>query len=142
MNSETETKKKRPVLVWLILALELYRAAGVFVGTFLVLTKQLPAQLMDKLNSLQPLDHIVSPLLMLLYVAAAIALVMLKRLAFALFALSLSLSVALALFNLSMRPAYFEVAQQTYFVPLAVGLLISLAIVIYVHRLLKRGVLT
>ena len=142
MTSRTETKKKRPVLVWLILALEIYRAAGVLVGTFLVLTKQLPVKLMDKLAGFQPLDHIVTPLLMLLYVAAAIALVMLKRVALVLFVLSFSLSIALALFNLSMRPAYFEVAQQTYFAPLAVGLLISLAIVIYVHRLLKRGVLT
>ena len=142
MTDETAARAKRPRLVWVILAFLVWAVGTQLVASFFLVTRQLPDELLQKLDTFPLVDYIVGFLLMLLYAAAGIALFMLRRVAFALFALSFALSVALALFNLSMRPVYFETMQETYFIALVGRLLIALAIIAYVYRLVKRGILT
>ena len=141
MNA-TRPRRHRPVLVWIVLVWSLVSAGFTLFSFWLIYVRAMPISpdAAVYLASLSPLDHAGTALLLLLNLAGAVALVMLRKIAVALFVAALALSLLITLGNVMAR-GFLSTLGGAGALGLLVGFLINISICLYAWRLKTRGLL-
>jgi magnesium-transporting ATPase (P-type) len=131
---------ERPLWVWII---TIFYAISILFAAFslyLVLSGKMPGSPIQHayFAGLTPLDNIVTALIGVCNVGGAISLFLLRKMALPFFITAFGLNVALTIWQISYR----NLLAVSGVVPLGLGLLVSLAIILYAANLSKRRILS
>jgi hypothetical protein len=134
---------RRPVLVWIITIYMLFGVVAGVVGSYLLFTGKLPmadpAQ-RAYLESFGAADFALSVITGGVYAAAAVYLFRLRKKALNLFIAHMILSLSTTAYHM-LDPNYRAFMAGTGTVGAAVGWAVTLAVIFYVYRLRRRGIL-
>jgi len=135
-------RRRRPVLVWVIFVWTVLSSGYALVSFWLVYVRAVPISpdAAVYLARLSPLHHAGTVLMLLLNLAGAVALVLLRKSALPLFALAFALNVALTLGN-ALTPGFSDALGGAGAIGLAIGFVIGISVCLYAWRLRSLGIL-
>ena len=139
----TESKRKRPIAVWIIGILCILTAISQLMSHSTIISGRLEyeAQMQEYVNSWSLLDKVFPYILSILLLASAVSLVAMKRKALHLFGAYFVL-VLLATIQHSITTLWLDIYGSIGVFSVLVGIVLTGAIVWYVYRLSVRGDLT
>lgn len=139
---EILNKKKRPVLIWIISIFFVVSAGWALLSFYLVLSGAIPLELQQKeyFDSLSIFDYGYTIAIGLLNLTGAIALFMLRVIAFYVFSSALALNILATIWNIVSK-GWLEAIGNSGLVGMLIGLGIAAGVCLYSFNLMKRGVL-
>lgn len=138
----TRPRRRRPVLVWVVFLWYLVTSGYTLVSFWMIYSGFLPVspEVAAYLSTQSALDHAGTVVLLLLNLAGAVALVMLRKVAFPLCATALTLSLLLTIKG-ALSKGFVAALGGAGAVGLVVGCGIGIAVCIYAWRLRTGRVL-
>ena len=135
-------RQRRPLLVWVVFVWTVLSSGYALVSFWLVYVRAVPIapDAAVYLARLSPLHHAGTVLMLLLNLAGAAALLLLRKIALPLFGLALALNVALTLGN-ALTPGFFDALGGAGAIGLAIGFVIGISVCLYAWRLRSLGIL-
>jgi len=142
--SETlsHTKQKRPALVWVIVIFYFFSAGFTALSFVLIYSGTIPITPAAEqyFSSLTVLDHIVAILIAGCNLIASVLLFLLRRQSFYFYSTAFGLS-CLATFAQAITKGWLQVMDGTGFIGFVIGTGITIAVITYSYRLMKKGAL-
>jgi hypothetical protein len=133
-------ERKRPVLVWFILFYFLFMSALWAISTMVVSPAVMPLDPVTRaaIENMSRFDYIAGSVCMLLYVIAAVALVLMRKAALYLFLTAVGLDVAWNLWRLS-GAGWVKAMGETGTIVAFVSIVLAMALCVYVWLLSEMG---
>ena len=143
MPCRSPSRRRRPVLVWVVFLWFVFSAGYTLLSFALIFSGRVPLsdQASRYLSSLSPLDYAVTILALLLNVVGAVALLLLRRSAPYLFSAALLLNIASVVLH-ALTKGLVTALGAGGPVGLILGYGISALVCLYAWRLYARGILT
>ena len=129
-----------PGLVWVICGLIVVSSLTSLVTQALQLSGRVP-DVGGVTHAMHWYDHVFGLIMTLAWIAASVLLFRLKRSAWRWFASLFAVTVAMFLYHLATKPAYRDMLAQSRYWGALGGMVIYAAIIYYVYRLRRDGVL-
>jgi hypothetical protein len=135
--------KKRPRWVWAISIFFFLSAGWTLLSFYLISTGAIPLNAVQKeyYDRLAGVDYAVSIIMGLANLVGAVALLLLRKIAFYLFAVALGANLILAAWHTATK-GWMAAVGGAGFVGVVIGWVLLIAVCIYSWRLVQRGVLT
>ncbi len=142
-TNNSNSKKKRPVLVWVISIFYLFSFAWTTLSFFLIFSGviPLPPEQEAYFNNLTTFDYGYTFLLMGINLAGAISLFLLRKIALYLFVGGLAISILSTIWHI-LTKGWLQAVGSAGLTGSLIGYVISIAICIYIWKLTNKGVLT
>ena len=143
MPSRSPSRRRRPVLVWVVFLWFVFSAGYTLLSFALIFSGRVPLsdQASRYLSSLSPLDYAVTILALLLNVVGAVALLLLRRSAPYLFSAALLLSIASVVLH-ALTKGLVTALGAGGPIGLILGYGVSALVCLYAWRLYARGILS
>ena len=140
VDDATPEAPGRPGLVWVICGLIVVSSLTSLIMQVLQVSGRIP-EVGGLTHGMHWYDHVYGLIMTLAWIIASVLLFRLKRSAWRWFASLFALTVAMYLYHLATKPAYRDMLAQSRYWGALGGMAIYAAIIYYVYRLHRDGVL-
>ncbi len=147
MNNEqtTDTKpeqRKRPKLVWIITICYTFSIGWSLLSFALIYSGLIPVPEVQKtyFESQTFFDHFLTVVTSLLYILGAILLFLLRRHAFHCFLTSISIGLLMTVYHIIFKN-WFAVIGSGGLVMMLIVLILNISVLLYLNKLIKKGIL-
>ena len=141
LTKQGQMPNRRPIGVWVVFVYEMLSAGFSLLFLALITSGSIKLPAAQGVPPPQLFDLFFALVIGVIGISAAVCLLLLRRIAVLLFSVALTLSICLTVFQM-IRTNWIEAIGIGVLVGMLIGYLIPIAVIVYAHRLAKRGVLS